>query len=206
MKVLVVEDHPIVVSGCRRLLVEERTDIAVFDAPTLAEARQKLKAQRPDIVIVDVNLPDGSGLDFIRELSRSSQGPKVIVFSMSDDPRVAKTAIEYGAKGFVSKIDQPDALLAAVDAVRRGETWLSDELLQQLACMQAAPKTELPRLTKRQKDIVKCLAGGLHVSEIAADLNVSPKVVSADCAAIRQKFKARTNAEMLIIATKFHVD
>lgn len=205
MKILLVEDHPIVISGCRRLF-EEQTDATLIEASTLADARKELEAHRPDVMVVDVNLPDGSGLDFIREAAAGSNPPGAIVFSMCDDPHVARTAIDAGAKGFVSKLDSPDALLGAVKSVSRGGTWLSDDLLQKLAFMRTMPETQTPPLTRRQKNVLKRLAGGTRMSEIAVELNMSPKAVSADCAVMRHKLNVRTNAEMLVIASKLDLN
>jgi DNA-binding NarL/FixJ family response regulator len=127
MKVLIVEDHPIVVSGCRHLFA---TQADIFLAPTLAEARKALNKYLPDVTVVDINLPDGSGLEFVRELIERDATTKVVVFSMADDPLLAMTAIDFGAKGFVSKNDDPRALLSAVEAVGSGEIWLSDNFFK----------------------------------------------------------------------------
>jgi len=205
MKILLVEDHPIVVSGCHRLF-EERAGSMLIEASTIACARKELEMHQPDVIVVDVNLPDGSGLDFVREITSGNAAPKTIVFSMCDDPHAAKTAIDAGAVGFVSKADRPNALLDAVDAVSRGETWLSDDLLQKLAFMRAMPELKAPPLTRRQKNVLKRLADGSRLSEIATELNMSPKAVSADCAVMRHKLNARTNAEMLVIATKLDLN
>jgi len=205
MKILLIEDHPIVISGCRRLF-EDQAENTLIEASTLADARKEFDAHQPDLMVVDVNLPDGSGLDFIREVSAKSGAPKSIVFSMCDDPLVAKTAIDAGARGFVSKIDSAGALLSAVTAVSCGGTWLSDDLLQKLAFMRMEPQAKAPALTRRQKNVLKRLACGSRLSEIAAELNMSPKAVSADCAVMRDKLKARTNAEMLVIATKLDLN
>jgi DNA-binding NarL/FixJ family response regulator len=205
MKILLVEDHPIVISGCRRLF-EEQAESTLIEASTIADARKELDTHRPDIIVVDVNLPDGSGLDLIREVAAKSGAPKAIVFSMCDDPHVAKTAIDAGARGFVSKFDSAGALLGAVNAVSSGGTWLSDDLLQKLAFMRMAPERKPPPLTRRQKNVLKRLACGSRLSEIAAELNMSPKAVSADCAVMRNKLNARTNAEMLVIAAKLDLN
>lgn len=205
MKVLLVEDHPIVISGCRRLF-EEQAESTLIEASTLADARRELVAHRPDVIVVDINLPDGSGLDFIREVAVKKGGPKAVVFSMCDDPSVAKTAIDAGARGFVSKVDSAGALLGAVNAVSCGGTWLSDDLLQKLAFMRMMSEPKTPTLTRRQKNVLKRLAGGSRLAEIADELNMSPQAVSADCAVMRRKLNARTNAEMLAIATKLDLN
>ncbi|AGK56933.1 LuxR family transcriptional regulator [Hyphomicrobium denitrificans 1NES1] len=204
MKILLVEDHPIIVSGCQ-LVFAQHPNIVFRDAATLATARQELRKHQPDVTIVDINLPDGSGLDFVRELTESNIASKVIVFSMLDEPCVVKKALNYGARGFVSKFDKPDTLLDAVGAVSRGETWLSDEVLQKVF-MGTAPRSDTPRLTTRQKNVLKCLGEGRYMSEIAGELNISSNVVYAECAAVRKKLKARTNAEMVAIAMKLQLN
>jgi DNA-binding NarL/FixJ family response regulator len=204
MRVLIVEDHPIVVSGCRQLFAEYE-GVLFYDASTIASGRQQLKKHAPDVIVIDVNLPDGSGLEFARELSGRCGETKIVMFSMADAPALALQAIDFGAKGFVSKSDSPTALLSAVEAVGRGETWLSDELLQKIAFMRAVPQSSPPRLTRREKNVLKLLVEGRHSSEIATELNISSKIVSTECAAIRQKLNARTTAEMVAIAVKTNI-
>lgn len=201
MKVLIVEDHPIVVSGCRQLFAEH-ANFAFFDARTIADARQSLAQHVPDVLVIDVNLPDGSGLEFVRELKRGNSKIGVVVFSMADDPMLAMKAIDFGARGFVSKNGSPADLVEAVEAVARGQTWLPADLLQQVAFMRADPASRPPQLTGREKSVLKLLVGGCLQSEIAKKLNISSKLVSTDCAVIRQKFNARTTAEMIAIAVK----
>ncbi|HVZ05016.1 response regulator transcription factor [Hyphomicrobium sp.] len=201
MKVLVIEDHPIVVSGCRQLFANH-LNFAFFAARSIAEARQVLKEMTPDVVVVDVNLPDGSGLEFVRELRRRSARLGIVVFSVADDPILAAQALDYGAKAFVSKNGRPADLLAAADAAARGEIWLSDDLLQQVAVVRADPASRQPALTLREKKVLRLLVGGWHHSEIAKELNISSKLVATDCSVIRQKFSARTTAEMVALAMK----
>lgn len=204
MEILFVEDHPIVVSGCRQLFADHE-NVTFYDAATIAEGRRILKDRALDVVVTDLHLPDGSGLEFIREIRRRRPQTKIIVFSVAEEAPMAMQAIDCGAHGFVSKNGRPADLLIAIDAVCRGESWLSDELLQRVALMRAVPDTTAPRLTKREKDVLKLLTAGRHQSEIAKDLNVSTKSVATDCLSIRQKLNARTTAEMIAIAVKTNV-
>ena len=204
IEILFVEDHPIVVSGCRQLFADHE-NVTFYDAATIAEGRRILKDRALDVVVTDLHLPDGSGLEFIREIRRRRPQTKIIVFSVAEEAPMAMQAIDCGAHGFVSKNGRPADLLIAIDAVCRGESWLSDELLQRVALMRAVPDTTAPRLTKREKDVLKLLTAGRHQSEIAKDLNVSTKSVATDCLSIRQKLNARTTAEMIAIAVKTNV-
>jgi DNA-binding NarL/FixJ family response regulator len=204
MEILFVEDHPIVVSGCRQLFADH-ADVTFYDAQTIAGGRRILRERALDVVVIDLHLPDGSGLDFIREIRQRRPQTKVIVFSVAEEAPLAMQAIDYGAHGFVSKNGRPADLLVAIDAVCRGESWLSEDLLQQVALMRAVPHTRAPRLTRREKDVLKLLTTGRHQSEIAKDLNISTKSVATDCMSIRQKLNARTTAEMIAIAVKSNV-
>jgi len=204
MEILFIEDHPIVVSGCRQLFAEN-ANVTFYDAATIADGRRILKERALDVVVIDLHLPDGSGLEFIREIRQRRPQTKVIVFSVTEEAPMAMQAIDCGAHGFVSKNGRPADLLIAIDAVCRGENWLSDDLLQQVALMRAVPDIRTPRLTKREKDVLKLLTSGRHQSEIAKDLNISTKSVATDCLSIRQKLNARTTAEMIAIAVKTNV-
>lgn len=204
MKILLVEDHPIVVSGCRQLFAEH-ANIVFHEAASIAQGRQILKEHALDVVVIDLNLPDGSGLDFIREIRRRSTATKIIVFSVVEEAPMAMQALDYGAHGFVSKNGSPEDLLIAIEAVCRGESWMTDDLLQRVALIRAVPGGFAPRLTKREKDVLRLLTAGRHQSEIAKDLNISTKSVATDCLSIRQKLNARTTAEMIAIAVRTNV-
>ncbi|MBS0270664.1 MAG: response regulator transcription factor, partial [Proteobacteria bacterium] len=211
MKVLMVEDHSFVISGCRQLFAEHKT-VAFIDAKTVSEARQLMKLHRPDVTVISLDLSDGCGLDFIRELTARRSKEKVVAFSMAHNPFRAMQVIAYGAKAFVSKHDQPTDLVAAVEAASRGETWLSHNLAQEAALMKVsadglfsrrAPSETaikvvpraLPRLTRREKNVLNLIVRGHCATEIASELNISPILVSSDCAAMRRKLNARTTAE-----------
>jgi len=203
MEILFIEDHPIVVSGCRQLFAD-RADVMFYDAATIAEGRRILKDRVLDVVVIDLHLPDGSGLEFICEIGRRWPRTKIIVFSVAEEAPMAMQAIDCGAHGFVSKNGRAADLISAIEAVCRGESWLSEDLLQRVALMRAIPNAG-PRLTKREKNVLKLLTAGRHQSEIAKDLNISTKSVATDCLSIRQKLNARTTAEMIAIAVKTNV-
>ena len=224
MKVLVIEDHPIVVSGYRQLLAD-CTSI-VIEAKTIAEARLLIAEHHPDVIIINSDLPDGSGLDFVRKLMAKKPKTRIVVFCMTDEVRVAMQAIDYGAKGFISKNNGPTDFVAAVLAASRGEMWISDNLLRQIAFakinrhtfMRQRPgrakgrdrnvkeSTHRRRLTRREKNVLGLLISGFDPPEIATKLNISSTLISSDCAALCEKFDARTTAEMVASAvlSNFH--
>ncbi|NOT69867.1 MAG: response regulator transcription factor [Hyphomicrobium sp.] len=204
MKVLIVEDHAIVISGCRTLFSEDE-GVTVIEARSLAAARAVLETETPDVIVLDINLPDGSGLDLTREIVRADPNAKVIVFSMSDAPLLAIQAIDCGAKGYVSKNDDPMGLRDAVLALVRGETWLTHELAQEIALIKASGNGVATKLTERELLTLRLLVRGRSMAEVGSDLDVSYKTVAADCASIRQKLNARTSSEMVRIAVELRI-
>jgi DNA-binding NarL/FixJ family response regulator len=201
VKLLVVEDHPIVISGCRALF-SEIDGITVAEARTAAAAREYLGREAPDVTIIDVQLPDGSGLELTREFVARDPAARIVVFSMSDTPILAIQAIEAGAKGYVSKTGGSADLRKAVIAVGQGETWVSEHLIMEMALLKAHHEESSRLLTEREQLILRMLARGRSMAEIASEIAVSYKTVASDCAILRKKLGARTSTEMVRIAVE----
>ncbi len=202
LKVLVVEDHSIVIAGCRAMFADD-PDVLLVAARTVEEGRRMQVTERPDVTVVDINLPDGSGLDLARDLSTG--GAKIIVFSMSDAPVLAMQAIESGALGYVSKSGDPEELREAVYAVQSGRRWLPSSLLQEVALLRVDRSRRQLMLSDRQIQILKALVRGKSMAEIADDLDVCYKTVATDCVAMRTKLNARTSSEMVRVAAEMKI-
>lgn len=201
MKLLIVEDHAIVISGCRALF-SQNVDVLISEARTAAEARNRSGADRPDVVIVDINLPDGSGLDLTREFIANDPDARVVVFSMADSPLLAVQAFQAGAKAYVGKNGDSNDLRDAVRAVARGETWISDDLVQEIALLRAQNEEASDFLGEREQLVLRLLARGRTMAEIANDISLSYKTVASVCALLRRKLGARTNTEMVRVAVE----
>lgn len=199
-KILIVEDHPIVISGYRALYTrDERPQIV--EAHTAREAIEKYPIEQPDVCVVDINLPDDSGFSLARKLRKLDPRARVLIFTMSDGAALALQAKESGALGFISKTDDPIKIKEAVSTVATGEMWYPDEIVQQMAMLQIDQDGDLA-LSARQIDIVRMLGHGRSLSEIAASIGVSYKTIVLDCTALRRRFGARTNGELVRIATE----
>ncbi|MET0408923.1 MAG: response regulator transcription factor [Hyphomicrobium sp.] len=201
MKLLVIEDHPIVISGCRALFSEE-DGVSMVEVRTVAAAREAMREHEPDVTVIDINLPDGSGLELTKEFIAQDPGARIVVFSMSDTPMVAVQAIECGAKSYVSKNGNPFDLRDAVFAVDRGEPWISDELIQEIALLRAKAPGTAALLSDREHQVLRMLTRGRSMAEIASEIAVSYKTVAGDCATLRNKLNARTSSEMIRIAVE----
>src|SRR6202051_4039551 len=132
MRILIVDDHPIVASGCRALLAGD-PDIAVLEASDAESGEAAFIAERPDICVLDINLPGVSGFELARRILARDGTARVIMFSMNDDPIFAARAIETGAKGYVSKSGDPGDLLEAIRKVRDGGVFLPPSIAQSVA-------------------------------------------------------------------------
>ena len=200
MRVLIVDDHPIVASGCRTVLADE-PEIAILDASDAESAEQAFVAERPDICVIDINLPTVSGFELARRILARDAAARIIMFSMNDDPVFIARAIEIGAKGYVSKTGDPQDLVAAIREVGQGSVYLPPALARSIAF--AGPdvaKNPLSKLNPREMEILRLLTSGKSLSEIAWLVHSPYKTVANTSSIIRQKLGVRTSAEMVRLA------
>jgi two-component system invasion response regulator UvrY len=203
MKILLVEDHPIVRAGVGRLL-QDRPQIEVIEAETGRAGLAAAEAHRPDLIILDLNLPDARGLDVLKEIKEKSGSPRVIIFSMYADPAFISAAMEAGAGAYVSKNDDPDALLEALDAVIAGQAYLSRSVAQKLALarLSGPPADPLSTFTERERELVGLLATGQSLAEVAGAMKVSYRTAAELAARLRGRLSLRTNAALIKFAVE----
>ena len=132
LRVLIVDDHPIIASGCRALL-ETGPGGEVFEACDGHAGLAAFLARKPDVAIIDINLPDFSGLELLHRILERDPGARLIIFSMNDDPVIAARAIESGAKGYIAKNDDPTLFADAVRTVADGGVYLHPAMARQIA-------------------------------------------------------------------------
>jgi two-component system, NarL family, invasion response regulator UvrY len=200
MRVLIVDDHPIVASGCRTVLADE-PEIAILEAADAESAERVFAAEHPDICVVDVNLPTVSGFELARRLLAHDASARIIMFSMNDDPVFVSRAIETGAKGYVSKTGDPQDLVDAIREVGKGGVYLPSALARSMAF--AGPdvaKSPLSKLNSREMEILRLLSSGKSLSEIAWLVHSPYKTVANTSSIIRHKLGVRTSAELVRLA------
>jgi two-component system invasion response regulator UvrY len=198
MNILLVDDHAIVRDGLRRL-IESTTGETVFEAVDGIEALAQLSAQRIDLVILDLNLPGLGGLELLRRIVAAGRA-KVLVLSMHAEPLYASRALDAGAAGYVSKNASPDELLAAVRRVGAGGRYVEGEIAQALAFHVSAPGESLGQLTARELEIMRLLAQGQGLADIAAALGVRYKTVANTCSQIKSKLGVSRTADLVRLA------
>jgi two-component system, NarL family, invasion response regulator UvrY len=193
MKVLLVDDHVIVRSGIRGLL----TSVAgsqIAEAGNGKEALQRLRQDRPDLVVLDLNLPGIGGLELLRRMLLEDKTLRVLVLSMHAEPLYVARAIELGARGYLSKNATAEELLTAVRRVTAGDRYIEAEIAQDLALQAVSSEQGLRDLTERDLEIMRLLARGMTLAEIADALGVGYKTVANTCTHIKAKLGVtRTN-------------
>ena len=199
MKILLVDDHAIVRSGLRRLLAT-LAHAEILEAANGRDALTLTRAERPDLVILDLNLPGLGGLELIRRLMQEEKAARILVFSMHAEPLYAVRALEAGATGYLSKNVAPDELLAAVKRVGAGGRYVEGEIAQAMAVQVAGAGQPLDRLTARDLEIMRLLADGRSLAEIAEALGIGYKTVANTLSQIKAKLGVSRTADLVRVA------
>jgi len=200
MKLLIVDDHPIVRSGLRRLLSAE-PGLDIVEAANGQEAIAAYKDWRPDLVILDLNLPGISGLEVLNRLKIENPKVRALAVSMHDNPLYVMRVLEAGACGYVSKSAPPEQLLEAVRRVAAGQTYIEHEVAQDLALWNIRGASHpLKQLSPRDVEILRQLAGGKSLREIAQIIGVSYKTVANHCSQLKSRLATPRMADLIRLA------
>ncbi len=205
LSILVVDDHPIVVSGIRAML-SHHTDITITAVNSGERAIDDYPHVNPDVVVLDINLPGQSGFETARRLLEIDPDAALLVFSMNDDPIFAARAIESGAKGYITKNDDPDDFIAAIKIVAAGGVFLLPKLARRLAYYKSASTPNpLESLNAREIEILLLLGKGKSIAEIAHTLDVSTKTIANTSSLMKNKLGARSPMDLVRIALEHNL-
>jgi DNA-binding NarL/FixJ family response regulator len=206
IRVLLVDDHPVVRGGYLRLL-EQTADIRVSAEAATGEAGYAaFIAEPPDVLATDLAMPGGGGLDLIRRVMQRAPEARVLVFSMYDSAALVRRALEAGARGFLTKAAAPEGLADAVRALHRGDRYLGADLSPTLLRRDPAREAErLSDLSLREFEIFRLLAQGHSLDECARALKLSPKTISNHQTVIKEKLGVSTSAALAHLAIRHRV-
>ena len=198
MKILLVDDHPIVRHGIRTILTERLKGAVVGEAGDAVSAMTQIRDGEWDVVVADISLPGTSGLDLIKELRRVHPSLPTLVVSMHPASQFARRALAAGAAGYLTKDSPPEEFVAAIEEARRGRRYIGrdtgDILGRWPARVSGAPHDSL---SDREYQVLRLLGSGQTVSDIARDLSLSVKTVSTYRMRVLDKLGMRTNAELM---------
>jgi DNA-binding NarL/FixJ family response regulator len=196
--ILLVDDHALVRAGLKRLLATLPCG-EIIEAADGRAALALLRTEKPDLVILDLNLPGLGGLELLRRLIQAGAGA-ILVLTMHAEPLYAKRALEAGAAGYMTKNASPDELLTAVRRVTAGGRYVEAELAQALAAPGAGGARSLDNLTARELEIMRLLAKGASLAEIAEAVGVGYKTVANNCGQIKSKLGVSRTADLVRLA------
>jgi DNA-binding NarL/FixJ family response regulator len=211
IRVLLIDDHPVVRQGLRQLIEAESDMTVAAEASTAREAVEIAEAAPPDVALVDLALADRSGLELIKDLKNRIPGLGMLVLSMHDESLYAERALRAGARGYVMKHEATDTLLAAIRKVHGGEIAVSptmaNRMLNKIVGGQPTQVTSpVQRLTDRELEVFTLIGQGVSTRQIAERLFVSVKTVEAHRENIKNKLDIKTGAELTRYAMQYAMD
>jgi two-component system, NarL family, invasion response regulator UvrY len=201
--VLLADDHAVVREGYRRLLEESGRISVVGEASSAAEAYQQFCSAEPDVVVMDIALPGVSGIEGMRRILARKPTARVLMFSMYEDAIFVRRALDAGASGYLTKASAPRTLVEAVDAVASGKRYLSRDVVQTLELTPAREDfAAASSLSAREFEILKLLAQGSSVAEIAEQLGLNQKTVANHQSSIKQKLDVSSATQLMRAAMR----
>ncbi len=203
-RVLIADDHAVVRAGIRQFLEEDRTLKDIGEAATGTETLEQLRAKPWDIVILDIHMPDRSGLDVLKQIRAVYPATKVLIMSGLPERQYALNVLKAGASGYLAKDSAPDELLKAIRVVLQGRRYVSATLAELLVSDLNSDSDQPPhsQLSQREFQIFCKLSAGRTVSQIAEELRLSAKTVSTYRTRVLEKMSFSTNAELTTYALR----
>lgn len=207
LRIVVVDDHAVVRRGVRALLESHAGWIVVAEAATGREALDAVKQHQPEIVIMDISLPELNGLEATRQIAHVSPQTEVLVLTMHHSEELARQVLKAGARGYVLKSDADDNLITAVEALRQHKPFLTSGVTEFmldgfLKEADGPEQTAKDAITPREREIIQLLAEGHSNKESAARLGISVKTIEAHRANIMRKLHLRSFSDLVRYAIR----
>jgi len=206
IRILVADDHDVVRAGVRALLESQSWEVCA-EARNGREALELAKQTRPDVVILDIGMPELNGLEATRQIAQALPKTKIIVLTMNDSEQMTRDVLEAGAKGYVLKSDAGHQLPHAVNAVMVNRHFFSSKISELVlqGFLQTLPKQEQRKLTPREREVLQLLAEGKSSKEIATTLGSSTSTVENQRANIMRKLDLHSVADLVRYAIREHI-
>ena len=203
IRAIITDDHPVLRRGIKDILEEEADVEVVAEAGSGPELLQILAQVACDVVLLDIGMPGRDGLDTLSELRRGYPKLPVLMLSVYPEDQFGPRVLKSGASGYMNKEAACDQLIRAIRKVCSGGKYISPTLAEKIACDLAADHNDLPpheKLSDREYQVMRMIASGKTVGEIARDLCLSEKTISTHRARILEKMEMKTNAQLTYYA------
>jgi two-component system, NarL family, nitrate/nitrite response regulator NarL len=206
IRVFLIDDHPVLRESLARALSAEPGMVVVGQAGTAGEALHEIPGAKPDVVLVDLNMPDRDGIELLVALHTLHASVKLLVLSGYDDEYRVAEALRAGAQGYLVKTAEVSEVIDGIRRIARGEAPLSQRIAGAVVRAMRKPTPEgaggLDSLTPRERQVLRLLAGGSSTREAAAQLTISPKTVETHRVRIYQKLGCKSAVELTRIAVR----
>jgi len=207
IRVLIVDDHPFFCSGLAQWLNEQEEVTCYGEAGSVFEARQAVEESPPDVILMDLRLGDGEGLDLIAEISQKHPQIRCLALSQFDEDVYAHRALKAGARGYLMKSEATETVLSAIETVMKGGIHLSPRmavrLLQNIFPDPVSRTLDLSKLSDRELQVFQLLGGGLSTIEIGQHLKLSPKTIETYREHLKNKLGLADSPALLGAATRW---
>jgi len=200
-RILIVDDHPIVRQGLR-MTIEAESDLTICgEAEGMSQAMQLFLETAPDVVIVDISLENGSGIELVKELMSHNEDVRILVCSMHEESLFAVRALHAGAKGYINKEQATDKLVEAIRRVAAGRVYLSEQMTDRMLTRQVGagdepPQSAIESLSDRELEVFEQIGHGVTTRQIAEKLHLSPKTVETYRENIKHKLNLANATEL----------
>ena len=206
IRVITVDDHPVVRRGLKQIIAAEQDMQVVGEAENAREALRVIREIACDAVVLDITLPDASGLDVLIRLKSEYSTLPVLIMSIHDEEQYAVRVLKAGASGYLMKNSIPEELIKAIRKITSGGKYVSPSLAERLASEFASPgKSPHEKLSDREFQIMCLIASGKSLKEIGEALFISGKTVSSYRTRILEKMGMSTNADLTRYALEHHL-
>lgn len=211
VKVLIADDHAMIRDGVKSLIRQNKELIVVGEAQSGKETLEKFEKLKPDLLILDISMPDLNGMEVSREILSQDPSAKIVILSMYDDEDYISRCLEYGVKGYVVKNESGGELEYAISAVLQGKNYFSrqaqDVIFKKYSqnVTRKKQKEEVIHLTQREREIIKLIAEGLTSQQMADQLFISPRTVETHRANVMKKVGVKNAVELVKKAQQLEI-
>ena len=209
--IFIVDDHPLVRHGLRQL-IDGEPDLSVCgDADSVSTTMSSISSRLPDLAIIDLSLPDGNGLTLVKHLLARYPELSILISSMHDEMLFAERALKAGAKGYINKSATGDEIIAAINQILSGKTYVSTQVIEHLTLQnnvnsQQADQSPVKQLSNRELEVFELIGSGLGTGDISRRLNLSIKTIESHRANIKKKLGLASSGELVRSAMQWSLE
>lgn len=206
INIIIADDHSMIREGLKQLLELDDNLKVIAEASDGNEALTKINVYKPDILLLDINMPNKNGLEVLRELKRKKSSIKVLILTIHNEVEYLVKAVDIGCNGYVLKDSSSDVLKEAIYMIDSGDMYIQPDLIpvlnQGLSSNRSSENEKLGQLTRREEEVLKLIAEGLFNKEIAAKLDISERTVKNHVSNIFKKIDVSDRTQAAVFAIK----